>query len=71
MPRWLQILLHIGTTAVGAYAAYATGTPLPMVVSAGTQAVIGGIAQSYNPDGSSAKVAYDPAAAKAAAKLGE
>lgn len=51
MPRWLQILLHIGLTAVGAYAAYSTGTPLPLVISSGTQAVIGGIAQAYNTDG--------------------
>ncbi|MDE1766556.1 MAG: hypothetical protein KGI27_09860 [Thaumarchaeota archaeon] len=51
MPRWLQILLQILATGAGAYASYSTGTPLPLVVSGGANAVIGGIAQSYNTDG--------------------
>lgn len=60
MPRWLQILLHILTVGAGSYAAYATGTPLPLVVSGGVNAVIGGVAQAYNPDGTPASVPYVP-----------
>ena len=51
MPRWLQILLHVAAVAVGSYTSYATGSPLPLVISSGTQAVIGGVAQIYNTDG--------------------
>jgi hypothetical protein len=51
MPRWLQILLHAAAVAAGSYASYATGTPIPLVVTGGAQAVIGGIAQIYNTDG--------------------
>lgn len=60
MPRWLQILLHIGSVAVGSYAAYSTGTVLPLVISSGAQAVIGGIAQVYNTDGTPQAMPYVP-----------
>ena len=60
MPRWLQILLQVLATASGAYASYATGTPLPLVISGGTNAVIGGIAQSYNTDGTPQSQAFVP-----------
>ena len=35
--RWLQITLHIASAAAGAYLAYTTGQPLPLVISAGLQ----------------------------------
>jgi len=60
MPRWLQILLHVLTVAGGSYAAYATGTPLPLVVSGGVNAVIGGVAQSYNTNGTPQSEPYRP-----------
>lgn len=66
MPRWLQILLHCGAVAAGAYASYATGTPLPLVVTGGSQLLIGGIAQSYNTDGSPQSVPFVPVIAKPA-----
>lgn len=58
MPRWLQIVLHVATIGVGAYASYATGTSLPLVISSGANAVIGGIAQSYNTDGTPQTVPF-------------
>ena len=60
MPRWLQIILHIATVGVGSYASYATGTPLPLVITSGVNAVIGGVAQSFNPDGTPAAQPYTP-----------
>lgn len=62
MPRWLQILLHLGATAAGAYAAYSTGSPLPLVITSGAQTAIGGIAQVYNTDGTPQAVAFVPKA---------
>lgn len=58
MPRWLQILLHLGLIGVGSYAAVASGSPIPLVVSSGINAAVGAVAQSYNPDGTPAAVAY-------------
>lgn len=58
MPRWLQIVLHVVTVAAGAYASYATGTPLPLVITSGVNATIGGIAQSYNTDGTPQTIAF-------------
>ena len=51
MPRWLQIVLHLSTVAVGSYAAFSTGTPLPLVLSGGVNTALGAIAQTYNTDG--------------------
>lgn len=61
MPRWLQILLHIGTTALGAYVSFASGNPLASVIATGVSGVIGGVAQSYNTDGTSQTTAFQPA----------
>jgi hypothetical protein len=58
MPRWLQILLHILAVATGSYVSYTTGTALPLVVSGGVNAIIGGVAQSYNTDGTAQTTAY-------------
>ena len=51
MPRWLQIVIHLAATAAGAYMSFHAGTPLPSVIMGGVQTAIGGIAQSYNTDG--------------------
>lgn len=58
MPRWLAVLLHIGSVAVGSYVAYEQGTILPLVISGGAQAVIGGVQHIYNPDGTPAATPY-------------
>lgn len=60
MPRWLQILLHLATVAVGAWASVATGSPIPSVVAGGVQTAIGGIAQIYNTDGTHQSQPYTP-----------
>lgn len=60
MPRWLQILLQVASTAVGGYLSFHAGTPLPSVIAGGVQAAIGGVAQSYNTDGTGQQVAYVP-----------
>ena len=60
MPRWLQILLHLGTIAGGSYAAVAAGSSIPLVVSSGINAAIGAIAQTYNTDGTPQAVAFQP-----------
>jgi hypothetical protein len=60
MRRWAQIVLHLVPIGVGAYVAAATGSPIPLVISSGVNAAIGAIAQSYNPDGTPASVAYVP-----------
>lgn len=58
MPRWLQILLHLGAIGTGAYVAAVTGTPVPLVVSGGINTAIGAIAQGYNTDGTVQAVAF-------------
>lgn len=60
MPRWMQILLHLVPIGLGSYLAVATGSPIPLVVTSGVNAAIGAVAQSYNPDGTPASVAYLP-----------
>jgi hypothetical protein len=59
MPRWLQILLHLTATGVGAYVSVKSGSPIPLVVSGATQTAIGGIAQLYNTDGTPQSVAFN------------
>lgn len=66
MPRWLQILLHLGAIGTGAYVAAITGTPIPLVVSGGVNGAIGAIAQSYNTDGTAQATAYRKPAATTA-----
>lgn len=58
MPRWLQILLHLATIGVGAWVAVEQGSPVPLVVSGGVQAAIGGIGQLYNTDGTPQSQAF-------------
>ena len=58
MPRWLQIILHLSMVGAGSYAAYASGSPLPLVISSGAQTALGGIAQLYNTDGTPQSVPY-------------
>lgn len=60
MPRWLQITLHIASAAAGAYLAYTTGQPLPLVISAGLQTAIGAVSQAYNTDGTHQTTAFIP-----------
>jgi len=63
MPRWLQITVQSFIVAGATYIAYRTGGTQAAVVAAATglsQLGIGAKAQSSNPDGTPATVAYVP-----------
>lgn len=60
MPRWLQITLHVLAAAAGAVISYHSGTPLPSVVASVVQVAIGGIAQTYNTDGTRQEAPFVP-----------
>jgi hypothetical protein len=64
MPRWLQIILHVVTTAAGAYLSFQTGTPIPAIIATGVSGTVGSIAQTYNTDGTPQTTPFVPPAVR-------